>query len=59
MMNIKSRNQLIFEENKQLLQFTSQIEKETKKKLVNQIKNDWNQRPYIAIQYLTKSNFND
>jgi hypothetical protein len=35
MMNIKSRNQLIFEENKQLLQFTSQIEKETKKKLVN------------------------
>ena len=35
------------------------MEKETKKRIVNLIKNDWNQRPYIAIQYLRKEKLND
>ena len=50
LMQRKSRNELLYQLKRQLTDYTHQCNVETKRRMVAQNANNWNERPYVALQ---------
>lgn len=51
LMQRKSRNELVYYLNRQLTNYTHKCAVETKRRMVAQNFNNWNERPYVAVQF--------
>lgn len=54
LMHRKNLRELLYEENGKLSKFSHETNVAIKRSLVTLVKNNWNERPYMALQYLTE-----